>query len=80
MDIINDGILWNQIIKSIAEKCGNHTFSGIQFGTDGTMILCDNHAAAEIIADFLEMIGYYKATTGTYDEEDGKTWYYIDID
>ena len=80
MDIINDGILWNQIIKSIAEKCGNHTFSGVQFGTDGDMILCDNLTAAEIVADFLEMIGYDKATTGTYDEEDGKTWYYIDID
>lgn len=80
MDIINDGILWNQIIASIAEKCGNHSKCGVHFGTDGDLILCDNPAAAEIIADFLELIGYDVATTGTYDEEDGKTWYYIDID
>lgn len=80
MDIINDGILWNQIISSIAEKCGNPSKCGVHFGTDGDLILCDNPAAAEIIADFLELIGYDVATTGTYDEEDGKTWYYIDID
>ena len=80
MDIINDGVLWGHMIKNITEKCGNHTFSGVHFGTDGDLILCDNPAAAEIIADFLEMIGYDVATTGTYDEEDGKTWYYIDVD
>ena len=80
MDIIQDGILWNEMIKSIAEKCGNHTHSGVQFGTDGDMILCNDENAAEIIADFLEKIGYDVAMTGTYDEECGTTWYYIDVD
>ena len=78
MDIIDDGILWKHMLKTIAEKCGKRTFSGVHFGTDGSMILCDDEKAAEIIADFLEMIGYDVVTTGTYDEEDGKTWYYID--
>ncbi len=80
MDIINDGTLWIHMIKSIHDKCGNHAKSGIHFGTDGDMILCDNPAAAEIVADFLELIGYDVATTGTYDEYDGKTWYYIDVE
>ena len=80
MDIINDGLLWGHMIKSIEGNAGNSSYSGVHFDTDGDVILCDDEQAAEIIADFLEMIGYDVATTGTYDEEDGKTWYYIDVD
>lgn len=81
MDIIQDGVLWGHMIKSITEKCDKHTFSGVHFDTDGDVILCDNPAATEVIADFLQMIGYDVATTGTYDEsEPGKIWYYIDVE
>lgn len=80
MDIIKDGVLWGHMIKSITEKCDNHTFSGVHFDTDGDVILCDDERAAEIIADFLQMIGYDVATTGIYDEESGNTWYYIDVE
>jgi len=24
VDLINDGVLWEHMIKNIAEKCGNH--------------------------------------------------------
>lgn len=81
MDIIQDGTLWSHMIKSIEGKSGDSACSGVHFDTDGDMILCDDEQAAEIIADFLEMIGYDVATTGTYDEsEPGKTWYYIDVE
>lgn len=81
MDLINDGLLWRNMIKSIKEKSGDSSFSGVHFDTDGDLILCDDEEAAEIIADFLEMIGYDVATTGTYDEfEPGKIWYYIDVE
>lgn len=81
MDIINDGVLWGHMIKSITEKCDKHTFSGVHFDADGDVILCDDENAAEIVADFLEMIGYDVAKTGTYDmSEPGKIWYYIDIE
>ena len=80
MDLINDGTLWSHIIKNLAEKCGKPSTTGTHFGTDGDLILCDDQIAAENIADFLEMIGYDVAMTGTYDDYDGKTWYYIDVD
>lgn len=80
MDIINDGLLWGHMIKHIEENAGNSSYSGVHFDTDGDVILCDDEQAAEIIADFLEMIGYDVATTGTYDEESGNTWYYVDVE
>ena len=80
MDLIRDGLLWEHIIKSIEGKSGDSSFSEIHFDTDGDLILCDDEKAAEIIANFLEMIGYDVATTGTYDEEAGVTWYYVDVE
>ena len=76
----HDGYLWSHILKSIPIKEDKKTFSGVQFSTDGDVILCDNEKAAEIVADFLELIGYDIATTGIYDEERGTTWYYIDVE
>ena len=80
MDLIRDGLLWGHIIKNIERKSGDSSFSGVHFDTDGDLILCNDKNAAEIIADFLEMIGYNVATTGTYDEEAGVVWYYVDVE
>lgn len=49
-------------------------------------ILCDDEDAAEIIADFLENLGFDEVNTGYYDPEEDKRsnevdkftgWYYV---
>lgn len=80
MDIINDGFLWHHMLKTIPLKEDKKTFSGVHFSTDGDLILCDNENAAEIIADFLEAIGYDVASTGTYDGSTEPPWYYVDVE
>ena len=38
--------------------------------SDGERILCSLSCDADLIADFLEMIGYDDVTTGSYDEKE----------
>lgn len=80
MDIVNTGVLWNHIIQNIEANAEKRALSGVKFDTDGDVILCDDERAAEIIADFLEKIGFDVAKTSVYDEECGNTWYCIDVE
>lgn len=80
MDLIRDGVLWKFMVEQIAQNAEKSGISGIQLDTENDVILCNDESAAEIIADFLEKIGYDVAKTGTYDEECGTVWYYIDVE
>lgn len=80
MDLIKQGVLWNYIIQNIEAHADDSSCSGVHFDTDGDVILCDDEQAAEIIADFLEKIGFDVAKTSVYDEECGNTWYCIDVE
>lgn len=78
---INGSNLWQYIIDQISSRAEIFSSSSKTiFETDGDLILCNSEPAAEAVADFLEAIGYNVATTGTYDEECGQTWYYIDVE
>lgn len=71
------GDLWKYLIEHI-EKTNPVSWSGAHFDTDGDMILCDDKEATEIVADFLENIGFDSVHTGTWTADD--KWYYIDFD
>lgn len=78
--------LWADICKRLP-KCPSSSRHGIW--TDGQEILCDNEVMAELIADFLEDLGFDYVKTGFYDpEEDHREgcvdshtgFYYVDVD
>lgn len=58
MDIINDGILWKHIIERIQHGFGVNLGSGHNVYTDGNKLYVEDEIEADVIADFLEMMGF----------------------
>lgn len=78
---------WDFIIKQI-ESFDGKLYSGLKIWTDGSEILVNTASAAEIIADFMAVLGY-DSHIGYYDPKDDERdhcvdrytgWWYIDYD
>ena len=80
MDIINDGILWEHIIQRIQAGFGLNLGCGHDIYTDGNRLYALDKNTADVIADFLEMLGY-DVYTGFVDnsKEEYGNFYYIEI-
>lgn len=81
MDIINDGILWRHIMQRLQNGFGVNLGAGHGFYTDGNSIIVEDEVTADVIADFLEMLGF-GVYTGDCDERYGyyNGFYYIKIE
>lgn len=80
-----DKHIWSYLIKSLQNNENNKH----GFWTDGEEILCKTEEQAEVIADFLEDVGFDYVNTGYYDpiedERNGEVdrytgWWYVSID
>lgn len=81
MDIINDGYLWKHIIKRIQQGFGGCLGCGHNVYTDGSKLFVEDEVDADVIADFLEMMGF---DVYTFECEDPKNeyngFYCIDVE
>ena len=69
MDLVNDGILWRHIVQQIQNGCNTGHGAKFHIWTDGDVLLVDDESATEIIADFLEIMGF-DVCTGYYDPQE----------
>lgn len=78
-----DGIKWNKSANDGKLGCSKH-----KIWTDGSELLVDDENIADIIADFIQSLGF-DSHTGYYDPEEDRRdnciddhtgWYYVDID
>lgn len=81
-------ITWRDILTAIHNHSGELTLSPAVVWEDGEEILVSDEITADVIADFLECLGF-DTHTGYYDPEqderdhatdDHTGWWYIDID
>lgn len=65
---IMDNNIWTYLLKSLQDNEDKKH----GFWTDGEEILCETEEQADIIADFLEDLGFDCLNTGYYDPEEDK--------
>lgn len=81
--------VWEVMRKAMVNAVKTGAYTDDYIWTDGSEILCNTENRAEVVADFLEALGFEEVRTGYYDPEEDKRnhevdhhtgWWYVDFD